>query len=1259
MGSNRPSFHKYIDLNLRSEKVLTNRVWTTKTVHKDFIIQERALSYRFTPHFHPYVGALVNRLSAGSIRGLQEADTDYALDPMGRPLTLPGSIKLAIQKGGSLVIPAQVRVILKNNVLLDPNGTSSFSGRIPLKLATETPASVEDLTVVMLDRGFILVEGQRELTLAQAETAVLSANTALRLTGATQAFSPDGNQISLPAGTECVILTGGTITLPIGTTAQILDWRRRPVAEFFEEFFEQQYKPNPLLVEKPYPVKDLDFSTGGAYSAYNWELFYHIPLTIAIHLSRNQRFEEAQRWFHYIFDPTDNSEEPSPERFWKVRPFQYTEVKRIEQLLVNLQTEADQDLVKDTVTSINKWKSTPFRPYAVARFRHAAFMYKAVMAYLDNLIAWGDSLFRQDSREAINEAAQLYVLAANILGTRPQVVPRKASVRPATYAALKTSLDLFSNALAEAEPNLPMDLLPHPPDVSPHDGLQTLESIGKTLYFCVPKNDKLLTYWDIVADRLFKIRNSLNIQGVFRQLALFEPPIDPALLARAAAAGLDVAAIVNGLNQPLPLVRFAVLIQKASELAQEVKSLGNTLLSAMEKEDGENLSILRAKHERLILQMVEQVRYAQVQESSKAREGLIKSLALAIQRYTYYEMQLGKKPDEIANAIPELEELDKASLEKMKFAMKEGEMLHREVAIDIAQDLGESGGKVISSHERLEFLRLRDAQRLQDDAASMNLFAKVVALIPEFGAQAQPVGIGAATQFGGRAISTMLSLTADASSTSAGHRNYEANRAAKIGSYGRREQDWAFQSSLASGEITQMFKQLRAAQIREAIAELELKNHRQQMKHADEIERFLNENGTERTGKKANKDLYLWMKREVKALYSQCFQFAFDVAKKAERALQHELGNSDLTYVQFGYLAGKEGLLAGEKLYFDVKRMEMAYHDHNHREYELAKHVSLLQLDPIALLHLRATGQCTISLPEELFDMDGPGQYFRRIKTVSVSVPCVSGPFTSINCKLSLLKSAIRRKPSVDGEYHRSGSEDDRFSDHFGMVQSIVTSSGQNDSGLFEANLRDERLLPFEYAGVISEWRLELPANPSKSDPRQFDYDTISDVILHLRYTAREGGELLRQAAKNNMTAAIEAAAMVGSVRLFSVRHDFPSAWAKFKRVKVAGDVKTAELQLNIGAEHYPFWSRNRLNNVIRAEMFAKRDAGSAIKITKNPDGSGDSDSCVPTQIKGLLRGELVKTRPDMPISTSAAPIKFHLTDNSMDDLWLTIKWGK
>jgi len=45
-----------------------------------------------------------------------------------------------------------------------------------------------------------------------------------------------------------------------------------------------------------------------------------------------------------------------------------------------------------------------------------------------------------------------------------------------------------------------------------------------------------------------------------------------------------------------------------------------------------------------------------------------------------------------------------------------------------------------------------------------------------------------------------------------------SGKTAKIGSYSRRELEWAFQSNLAAGEIAQIFKQLRAAQIREAIA---------------------------------------------------------------------------------------------------------------------------------------------------------------------------------------------------------------------------------------------------------------------------------------------------------------------------------------------------------------------------------------------------------------------------------------------------------
>jgi hypothetical protein len=315
------------------------------------------------------------------------------------------------------------------------------------------------------------------------------------------------------------------------------------------------------------------------------------------------------------------------------------------------------------------------------------------------------------------------------------------------------------------------------------------------------------------------------------------------------------------------------------------------------------------------------------------------------------------------------------------------------------------------------------------------------------------------------------------------------------------------------------------------------------------------------------------MKREVKGLYAQCYQFAFNIARRAERALQHELGNPGLSFLQFGHLFGMEGLLAGERLYLDVKRMEMAYHDLNQREYELTRHVSLLQVDPLALIRLRATGSCAFQMPEALFDRTTPAHYFRRIKS-ALSIPCVTGPYAGVNCTLTLLKSSIRKSQVLrDDLYERAGAEDERFDDYYGSLQSIV-GSGQTDSGLFETNLHDERYR-FEHSGAISEWRLELPANPSKGDPCEFDHGTISDVVLHLSYTAREGGDLLRDRAMAHVRDQIDAGLAAGSVRLFSIRHEFPSELAKFTAVKIDQNTKVAALSLTLREEHHTYWAQS------------------------------------------------------------------------------------
>jgi hypothetical protein len=240
--------------------------------------------------------------------------------------------------------------------------------------------------------------------------------------------------------------------------------------------------------------------------------------------------------------------------------------------------------------------------------------------------------------------------------------------------------------------------------------------------------------------------------------------------------------------------------------------------------------------------------------------------------------------------------------------------------------------------------------------------------------------------------------------------------------------------------------------------------------------------------------------------------------------------------------------------------MEMASHEANKHEFDLTKHVSLRQLNPLALLQLKSTGSCQIELPEWLFDLDAPGHYMRRIKTVGVSIPSVTGRYKSIHCTISLQKSSIRTNSLLlENVYARNPDGDIRFQDHYGGIQSVISSHGQNDSGMFEVNLNDGRFLPFEGVGAISTWTFELP-----NGLRQFDFDTISDVLLHIRYTARQGGALLRDISVAEIKKMIGVTAQTPLKCLFSLRQDFPSEWEHFSE-DAAGD-----LTITLHKDHFP-----------------------------------------------------------------------------------------
>lgn len=974
---------------------------------------------------------------------------------------------------------------------------------------------------------------------------------------------------------------------------QLLSSTRYPTLAPFD--FQAEYAPTPVVDNFTqttyYPKEEIDFETNGSYAPYNWELFFHAPLLIANQFSKNQQFEQAMRWYHLIFNPTLRASlppappEPIPQRYWQTKPFfqrldpDYLN-QRIDRILLHINGHD-----KTADDAVAEWRDHPFQPHLIAQSRTVAYQQVVVMKYLDNLIAWGDQSFRRGSMESINEATQLYVMAAELLGPRPLQIPKTKPPVVENFNQLASKLDSFGNALIDLENSIAVDA----------DDVVETDSEGDLLprfdlYFCLPPNDKLLGYWNTIANRLFNIRNGKNIDGQDAVPALFEPPIDPAMLVRATAAGLDLGSVLSELNAPLPFYRFSLMAQKATELANDVKALGGALLSALEKRDGETMALLRSSLELKTLDAVRLVKDMQIREAQASIEGIRRTRKLTETRLAYYK---GLAKDSVAASLINYEQ----------------------------QHLG----------------RMTDAQNFQTAGQALQLTGAVLGLIPTIKVGASGFGGSpvADVGFGGVHISSALKAASEAMSFLAMIANNDAARASTWGGHTRRWDDWQYQISLATKELEQIDQQMLTAQIRESVAQQELRNHDLQIANAQKTDEQMRTKFT-------SKELYDWMVTQLSATYFQSYQLAFDVAKKAERCLRYELGLADSSYIQFGYWDSlKKGLLTGEKLHQDIKRMEVAYHDQNRREYEITKHISLALLNPMALVKLQQTGECFIDLPETLFDMDFPGHYLRRIKSVSLSIPCVVGPYTSINATLTLTKSSIRTRNTLlaGGKYARTTqnpgnqpADDPRFRDSLGALQSVALSSGQNDSGLFELTFRDERYLPFEGMGVISSWHVEL-----NQEFRQFDYTTMADAIMHVKYTAREGGDQLKQAATKRVNDVLAdftkqlalTKSETGLFRLFSLRHDFPDQWHRFMFPASSGDLQQFTLDLT---GRFPYFTLGSTIKCTSVELIAEAPAPIS-NLSFTPSG-GDAVSLAADN----FYGSLLHYRKDNLTQTITAP---------------------
>jgi hypothetical protein len=917
--------------------------------------------------------------------------------------------------------------------------------------------------------------------------------------------------------------------------------------------------------------KGLDFS--GPYGTYYRELFFHVPFLIANHLNSQQKFADAQKWYHYIFDPTarpfeadDLADTPNlneKNRFWRYIEFHTHEMKNLRQRL--------QD---DTALAI--YKRDPFNPHAIAQVRLGAYQKTIVLKYIDNLLDWGDHLFAQDTMESINEATLLYVLALDILGERPQVLG-ECPTESLTYNKLELAPDpdqeeSSSEILVEFEhttekctvqqyespvvrhdytidPTLasslttpahnyellrtrqsppqklavaetptsnghtgntstrPLATEPAPDDSRPNYGLcqgldwqkcsaklenpKIVTSFGMSLMqavrfktrsldienpkadfaFCIPENKYLKQYWDRVEDRLYKIRNCMNISGVRRELALFAPEIDPGLLVRAKAAGLTLEDVLNSVSGNLPPYRFSYLIEKAKQYASTLQSFGSTLLSALEKKDTEELSRLQTAHQENILKLTTKLKEQDIQAAEAGLEVLRRQ-----------EQTLTAQQEHFQNLI--------------------------EV-------------RLIPSEETQHNLKA-------SSLTSLSLAPKFVGIANVFELLPKIIGFSNSTGADGAAKNSKGAAEVFEIAATAARQESEAAQL-KAG-FQRRDETWDFELRQTNHKLNEIQKQIQGAEIQRDIAIRAKSIHEKNLEQTKEIHDFYVYEKFSSLG------LYTWLSSTLQRLYREAYNSAYEMAKLAEQAYRFERNDTSGELIgKTHWKASRAGLLAGERLLIDLQALERKFIETNYRDLEINQSFSLMQFAPAALLALKAQGTCEFSIPELFFDLSYPGHYHRKIKAVRVTIPAVTGPYTNVSATLTLKGSHIRTDPSLDADLRSVPPT---------RTASVATSSAQGDAGVFELNFRDERYMPFEGAGANSHWQLDLPKTF-----RQFDYTTISDVILQISYTAQQDGALREQVEAENQAFAgnLQTYLQTNSLpRLFSLKHDFPTEWHQF-----------------------------------------------------------------------------------------------------------------
>lgn len=366
------------------------------------------------------------------------------------------------------------------------------------------------------------------------------------------------------------------------------------------------------LTEPPPTGAQIDEPNGafdGANGLFCWELFFHLPHLVYTRLRDEERFAEAQKWLHFLFDPQAIAE---PDRaaptvaYWRCRP---------------LATEAG---------NAGCEALAPADPDAIGYSTPRHFKILIFCEYVKNLMVWGDWYYRQLTRDSLVAARLCYVQAEFLMGPAPSA--RAVNRWQATTVRSLVEASRRRSALEAFEQTHVFSLadVPAGSDVAASLGLLASGP------FRIPIDPSLGDLFAAPGRRLHNLRNNLTLDGKLLDIALFSPPSDPNELLRFLASG--------GVGGPRPMggrlvvgaFRWRVVHETALRAVQLLQDFGTQVLNMLERRDRAEQEELQQTH------LVELGNYAQtVQEQSIAQleagvTALEQSRVVALQRADVY-----------------------------------------------------------------------------------------------------------------------------------------------------------------------------------------------------------------------------------------------------------------------------------------------------------------------------------------------------------------------------------------------------------------------------------------------------------------------------------------------------------------------------------------------------------------------------------------------------------------------------------------------